>query len=124
MKNFDYDFTSVSFREARNPAAELWRNLNSADADVPGSENVIGVKSHVVDELIKKLFEVNTQQEQITVAHALDRVLMHGYYVIPWRYLSHFYFIYNKRLQRPETLPLFYGAYEWVINAWWDGEGK
>ncbi len=124
MKNFDYDFTSVSFREARNPAAELWRNLNSADADVPGSENVIGVKSHVVDELIKKLFEVNTQQEQITVAHALDRVLMHGYYVIPWRYLSHFYFIYNKRLQRPKTLPLFYGAYEWVINAWWDGEGK
>jgi microcin C transport system substrate-binding protein len=121
MKNFDYDFASVSFREARNPSAELWRNLNSADADVPGSENVIGVKSHVVDELIKKLYEVNTQEEQETVAHALDRVLMHGYYVLPWRYLSHHYLIYNKRLQRPKTLPLYYGAYEWLINSWWDG---
>ncbi|WNV04181.1 extracellular solute-binding protein [Candidatus Methylospira mobilis] len=124
MKNFDYDFASVSFREARNPAAELWRNFNSADADVSGSENVIGVKSRVVDELIRKLYETNTQEEQETVAHALDRVLMHGYYVLPWRYLSHHYLIYNQRLQRPKTLPLYYGAYEWVINAWWDGSGN
>lgn len=121
MKNFDFDFATISFREARNPAAELWRNFNSADADVPGSENVIGVKSKAVDDLIKKLYEVNTQQEQETAAHALDRVLLHGYYVLPWRYLSHHYLIHNKRLQRPKTLPLYYGAYEWVINTWWDG---
>ncbi len=121
MKNFNYDFAAIAFREARNPAAELWRNLNSADADKLGYENIIGVKSTVVDDLIKKLYEVNTQQEQETVAHALDRVLMHGYYVLPWRYLSHHYLIHHKRLQRPKTLPLYYGAYEWVINTWWDG---
>lgn len=121
MKNFDYDFAQVSFREARNPAAELWRNFNSADADVPGSENIIGVKSRAVDELIKKLYEASSWQEQETVAHALDRVLMHGYYLVPWRYLSHYYFIYHKRLQRPKTTPSHYGAYEWVINNWWDG---
>ena len=63
MKNFNYDFASIALREARDPAAELWRNLNSADADVPGSENIIGVKSHVVDELIKKLYEASTRQE-------------------------------------------------------------
>ena len=123
MKNFDYDFTSVAFREARDPAAELWRNLNSAGADVPGSENIIGVKSHVVDDLIKKLYESSTQEEQETAAHALDRVLLHGYYVLPWRYLNHHYLIYHKRLQRPNVLPLYYAAYEWVINTWWDGSG-
>lgn len=120
MKNFDYDFTQVAFREARNPAAELWRNLNSADASVPGSENIIGLKSKVVDDLIKKLYEANTQAEYETIAHALDRVLMHGYYIVPWRYLSNFYFIHHKRLQHPKTLPLYYGAYEWVINYWWE----
>ncbi|MFM8331463.1 MAG: extracellular solute-binding protein [Candidatus Methylumidiphilus sp.] len=126
MKNFDYDFGSLAFREARNPAGELWRNLNSADADVPGSENIIGIKSRVVDDLIKKLYETNTQQEQETVAHALDRVLMHGYYVLPWRYLANHYVIHHQRLQRPKTLPLYYGAYEWAINTWWDGatDGK
>jgi len=124
MKNFNYDFAAIAFREARNPAAELWRNLNSADADKPGYENIIGVKSIVVDDLIKKLYEVNTQQEQETVAHALDRVLMHGYYILPWRYLSHHYLIHHKRLQRPKTLPLYYGAYEWVINTWWEAAGS
>jgi microcin C transport system substrate-binding protein len=120
MKTFDYDFTAVSFREARNPAAELWRNLNSADADVPGSENIVGVKSPAVDGLIKKLYEANTREEQETAAHALDRVLMHGYYILPWRYLTHHYLMYNKRLQRPKTIPTYYGAYEWVINNWWE----
>ena len=124
MKNFDYDFAAIAFREARNPAAELWRNLNSADADVPGSENVIGVKSKAVDELIKKLYEANSQEEQETIAHALDRVLMHGYYVLPWRYLAHHYVIHHQRLQRPKTLPLYYGAYEWAINTWWDGSSN
>ena len=52
--------------------------------------------------------------------NALNRIILSTVQFV----LCHFYFIYNKRLQRPETLPLFYGAYEWVINAWWDGEGK
>jgi len=120
MKNFDFDFTQISFREARNPAAELWRNLNRTDADVPGSENLIGLKSKAVDDLIKKLYEANTQAEYETTAHALDRVLMHGFYLVPWRYLSNFYFIHHKRLQHPKTLPLYYGAYEWVIGYWWE----
>jgi len=122
MRNFDYDFASIAFREARNPAAELWRNLNSADADVPGSENLLGLKSPVVDALIKKLYDANTQAEAETIAHALDRVLMHGHYILPWRYLSHFYFIYHKRLNHPQTLPLYYGAYEWVVGYWWEGD--
>src|SRR5690606_15714454 len=54
LRNFDFDFTSIAFREARDPGAELWRNFNSKDADTPGSENIIGVKSPVIDALIQK----------------------------------------------------------------------
>ncbi|QAU33990.1 extracellular solute-binding protein [Janthinobacterium sp. 17J80-10] len=120
MNKFDYDFTTINFREARMPGAELWRNFNSSDADVAGSENIIGVKSPVVDELIKKLLDANSEEEQITIGKALDRVLLHGHYILPWRYLKNHYFIYNKRLQGPAVLPQYYGANEWVIGTWWD----
>jgi microcin C transport system substrate-binding protein len=121
MTDFDFDWVSVSLREARMPGAELWRTFNSQDADVPGSENVAGVKSRVVDELINKLLDANSQEELEVTAHALDRVLIHSHYFIPWRYLTNHYLIYNKRLKRPQTLPLYYGANEWTIATWWDG---
>src|SRR5690606_17937542 len=70
-RDFDFDFTSISLREARDPGAELWRNFNSADADVPGSENIIGVKSRAVDELIQKLLDASTPPEFETTARAL-----------------------------------------------------
>lgn len=121
MDAFDYDYTTLALRESRQPGAELWRNFNSHDADVKGSENIIGVKSPAVDALIQKLLDASTQQELETAAHAVDRVLINGHYVIPFRYLKDHYFIYNKRLQRPKTLPSYYGPYEWVLGSWWDG---
>jgi microcin C transport system substrate-binding protein len=121
LNDFDYDFVSVGLREARMPGAELWRNFNSKDADVPGSENIAGVKSRAVDDLINKLLDANSEEELEVAAHALDRVLMHANYFIPWRYLTKFYLIYNHRLKRPATLPLYYGANEWALATWWDG---
>ncbi|MDO9180555.1 MAG: extracellular solute-binding protein [Agitococcus sp.] len=120
MNDFDFDYTTLNLRDSRMPAIELWRAFNSKDADVKGSENIAGVKSAAVDGLLKKMMEANTQEEYETAAHAVDRVLINGHYVIPFRYLTDHYFIYNHRLQRPANLPSYYGAYEWVLGTWWD----
>jgi len=121
LRNFDFDFTSIALREARDPGAELWRNFNSAAADVKGSENIVGVKSKAVDALIGKFLDAQSQQQRETAAHALDRVLAHGYYVLPWRYLTQHYLISSERLQRPATVPQQFGPYEWLVQTWWDG---
>ncbi len=121
---FDYDFVAFNLRESRNPAAELWRAFNSADADRPGSENVIGVKSPVVDHLLTRVLDASSQRELEASARALDRVLRHGHYVQPWRYLTHHHIIYHSRLRRPQQLPLHYGANDWVIGTWWDSTAE
>lgn len=121
LRDFDFDYTSVSLREARMPGDELWRAFNSASADRPGSENIAGVKSPVVDALIKQLLNATSQQELETVASALDRVLIHNHYFIPWRYLKNHYVMFNQRLQYPQTLPLYYAATDWAVRTWWDG---
>ncbi len=122
MRNFEFDYTSVSLREARMPGDELWRALNSDAADRPGSENIAGVKSPVVDALITQLLNANSQEELETLASALDRVLIHNHYFIPWRYLKNHYVMFNQRLQYPQTLPLYYAATDWAVRAWWDGD--
>ena len=71
---------------------------------MPGSENLAGVSSRAVDELTQKLLNASTQHEQETAGRALDRVLMHGHYVLPWRYLPDHYLIYNRRLRQVKTL--------------------
>ena len=124
MKNFKYDYTSISLRENRMQGAELWRNFNSRDADVPGSENVIGVKSRAVDDLIQKVLDADSQESLEVAAHALDRVLIHSHYLTPWRYLVNHYIIYNQRLRRSPNLPMYYGPQEWVLAYWWDGTLK
>lgn len=121
IRNFDFDFLLWYTREARIPALELWRTFNSADASRSGSDNVVGVESPVVDELLQRLLDADSPAEYATVARALDRVLRHGYYFIPWRYLTHHYLIYHERLRHPARLPLYYAADDWVVSTWWDG---
>lgn len=120
LRKFDFDYTSVSLREARMPGDELWRTFNSKTADKPGSDNIAGVKSPAVDFLIQKLLNASSQHELEVTAHALDRVLMHNHYFIPWRYLKNHYVIYSKRFRQPEILPQYYNATEWALRTWWD----
>lgn len=121
LRKFDFDYTSVNLREARMPGDELWRTFNSKTADKPGSDNFAGVKSPAVDFLIQKLLNASSQHELEVTGHALDRVLMHNHYFIPWRYLKNHYVIYNKRFRQPDVLPQYYNANEWAMRTWWDG---
>lgn len=124
MRNFDFDFIRYGGARARvlkQPAAELWRTLNSADADRPGSDNLIGVKSPVVDDLLQRMLNADTEQAYHAAGRALDRVLMHSHYVQPWRSLDVHYVIHHQRLRHPARFPRYYAADEWAIAFWWDG---
>ncbi|HSC89890.1 MAG TPA: extracellular solute-binding protein, partial [Polyangiaceae bacterium] len=120
VNEFDFDFASIALRESRMPGPELWRAFNSKDADVAGSENIIGVRSAAVDELIQLILDAKTEAAQRSAARALDRVLIHSHYVVPWRYLTQHYLIYAERLGRPEVRPSFYNGYDWTMQTWWD----
>jgi peptide/nickel transport system substrate-binding protein/microcin C transport system substrate-binding protein len=120
LNAFDFDFSAIALRDGRNPANELWRTFNAKAADTLGSENLAGVKSPVIDALLLRLRDAASKDEQIAVGRALDRVIMHGQHVLPWRYLEKHYLMFNRRLARPAVLPTYYGANEWALATWWD----
>ena len=124
LRKFNFVFASIALREARSPGAELYRSFHSHGVDVPGSENLVGLKSAAVDFLIERILNADSEEDLLTAAHALDRVMVHHAYVLPWRYLKNHYVIYHRRLRHPSRLPDYYGPYEWVLSQWWDGDVK
>ena len=80
---------------------------------------MIGLKSPAVDALIDDVLRADNRDELITASRALDRVLMHGCYVIPHWYSALHRVAYNKNLMYPDRLPYYYSAEAWVLTAWW-----
>jgi microcin C transport system substrate-binding protein len=120
MQKFDFDLSHVVLRESRMPGGDIAAKFNSTDADVEGSENVIGVKSPAIDFLLEKLSTATTPAQLHAAARALDRVLMHGYYIVPERYSFEHRAAYDTRLAYPAVLPDYYAVYDWALAYWWE----
>jgi ABC-type oligopeptide transport system substrate-binding subunit len=120
MKRFNYDLTNITLRETRIPGGDIATKFNGRDADVEGSENIAGLKSPVVDHLLERFAAAKDYEELKTAAHALDRVLMHGYYIVPERYMFEHRVVFATKLGYPQQLPDYYDVQDWVLPYWWD----
>ncbi|CAM2177407.1 microcin C transport system substrate-binding protein [Burkholderia cepacia] len=116
---FDYDMTTIRLPGVQVPGAEQYSRYASKFADEPGSDNFIGLKSPAVDALLHALGTAQSRDELLDATHALDRVLMHGYYAVPQWYSTTHRIAYKRTLGYPQTLPLYYSAEGWVVSTWW-----
>src|SRR5207253_10548494 len=97
-----------------NEQLDLW---GSKAADAPGSKNTVGIKNPAVDALIEKIIFAKDRATLEAATHALDRVLLWNFYVVPqftypfarsarWDRFSHF-----------EPLPKY--ARSGLPSLWW-----
>ena len=70
------------------------------------------------DELVDPIIYAKTQEELTAATKALDRVLWHGYYVVPNWYVARHRISYWNKFDRPETLPLYYNPMQ-ELMTWW-----
>jgi microcin C transport system substrate-binding protein len=115
MNNFDYDMTIVVIPQSLSPGNEQREFFGSAAADQPGSQNMIGIKSAVIDALIEQVIVAPTRADLVTRVHALDRVLQYGYYLIPNYHLAAHWVAYWNKFRHPETPP----KYALGLETWW-----
>ncbi|NML29924.1 extracellular solute-binding protein [Paraburkholderia antibiotica] len=116
---FDFDVTTIRMPDVQVPGQEQVNRFGSKAADTPGSDNAIGVKSPAVDAVLNALVHAQTREQLSDAAHALDRLLMHGYYVVPHWYSGTHRVAFKRGLAWPKTLPLYYGAEGWITSMWW-----
>ena len=103
--SFDYDVVVDSFPQSESPGNEQRDFWGSDAADRSGSRNSIGIKNPAVDKLIDKIIFAKDREELVAATHALDRVLLWNYYVVPQWYAANQRFGYWDRYSRPATLP-------------------
>nr|WP_256972052.1 extracellular solute-binding protein [Paraburkholderia caledonica] len=116
---FDFDMTPVRLPDVQVPGTEQLSRFGSKYADQQGSDNLAGVKSPAIDAILRRVVSAQTHEQLADATHALDRVLMNGYYVIPHWYSASHRIAYSRDLGYPAKLPLYFAADEWVLSTWW-----
>ncbi len=119
LRSFDYDMVVGSFPASMSPGNELINMFHSQSADKKGSRNLMGVKHPVIDALVEKIILAEDRQQLVIACRALDRVLVHGNYLVPNWYINTHRIAYWNKFDRAEKLPLYYDALSWVISSWW-----
>jgi microcin C transport system substrate-binding protein len=118
MDDFDYDMTVVLIPQSDVPGSEQRDYFGSAAAKLTGSNNEMGVSSPVVDALIEKVIAATDTGELYAATHALDRVLLWGWYVVPQWHLGAYRLAFWDVFGYP-TQPMRAG---FDIDSWWIDE--
>jgi microcin C transport system substrate-binding protein len=117
--NFNFDMLVKSYGQSLSPGNELRQYFHSQAADRKGSANIIGIKNPLVDNLIDEVIYAKNRESLITAVHALDRVLLNEFYIVPHWYIDHHRIAYKNKFDKPKTLPLYYQAESYFISTWY-----
>ena len=123
MDEYDFDMTTIRFPDSQSPGNELWDRFGSEAAKEKGSDNVIGIRSPVVDALVQAITTAETREQLQAATRSLDRVLWNSYLVIPQWYNPTHRVAYRKEMQYPDP-PLYYSAEMWILMNWWKGRAQ
>ena len=116
----DFDLIMYGQGESQSPGNEQKGFWSSQAADVPGSDNIVGIKDPAVDALIDRVIFAKSRDELVAATKALDRVLLAGAYVVPHWYLDADRLLYWNRFGRPATLPSQSASGGFPQAWWWD----
>ncbi len=115
VEDFDFDIIMEVFGQSVSPGNEQRNFWGSGSADVPGSENTIGIKNKAIDQLVELIVNAPDRQSLITRTRALDRVLLHHYFIIPAWYGNFYNLAYWNIFGHPTVTP----KYAIGFDAWW-----
>ena len=119
LRQWDFDVITATWGESLSPGNEQRGYWGSAAADQPGSRNLVGIKNPAIDKLIDRVIFAKDRDELVAATHALDRVLLWNFYVVPqWTYGKQRTARWD-RFGRPQTMPK-YGLAAFPTIWWWD----
>jgi microcin C transport system substrate-binding protein len=102
----DFDMIIHSWSNTLSPGNEQSYYFGIKNADIDGSSNYIGVKDAVVESLAQQLPFCKDYETLTATVHALDRLVMNQYWLIPLAYDPCLYFaIWGDRIGFPTIDP-------------------
>ncbi len=107
INDYDFDMVFGFWGVTLSPGNEQQNYWSSITANQTGGRNWAGISDPVINSLISNLQSAYTNEELVTAARALDRVLMWNYYLLPLYHDSYQRFAYWQKLSRPKNIPMY-----------------
>ena len=119
-QQFDFDMMPGQWIASASPGNEQRMRWGSASASQEGSYNLTGASSPAIDALIAKLLAAKTHEDFVTAVRAYDRVLLSGFYIVPFYHAPNQWIAHASGLKHPEHLPRYatpiFGP---TLDSWW-----
>ncbi|CAA6820149.1 MAG: ABC transporter, periplasmic substrate-binding protein [uncultured Thiotrichaceae bacterium] len=128
VTNYDYDVISSSYQNYPYPNALLWRQWHSDN--LKSSWNRNGIDDPTIDWLMEEVLKYQEDKDAdklLALGHAIDRVLMHNYYLIPQWNISKFRIAHWDKFGKPAKTPKYSlgnGDDAGEYTSWWFDAAK
>ncbi|MEO3384817.1 extracellular solute-binding protein [Mesorhizobium sp. CAU 1741] len=116
VRDYDYDVITGIVMQSQSPGNEQREFWSSEAADLPDTRNYAGIKNPAVDKLVDRIIFAKDREELVAATHALDRVLLWGYYYVPQYHNSEIWVAHWNKFGIPEEQPAYVGV---DIDSWW-----
>lgn len=115
LNDYNFDMTLYYWLSSLSPGTEQILYYGCKAANEPARWNFPGICNPAIDSIASGVAASKNRESLTAQIHALDRILMHGHYMIPLYYSGSDYFAYRAHVHHPENTPI-YGA---VLETWW-----
>jgi microcin C transport system substrate-binding protein len=115
LDTYDYDMTMTVIPESDSPGNEQVGQWTCGAAGFEGGDNLMGICNPVVDALVPLVVNAPDRAHLLTAVHALDRVLLWNWYLVPNWHLDYVRVAYWDKFGRPPA-PVRPGV---VFDSWW-----
>lgn len=113
--NYDYDMIFSIIPQSESPGNEQRQFWTSKYADLREGQNYSGVKDPIVDKLVELVIVSPDRPSLEARTHALDRVLLWGFYGVPTYHSTKSRVAYWNKFGQPKVKPKDGVGF----NTWW-----
>ncbi|MDF1872674.1 extracellular solute-binding protein [Vannielia sp.] len=121
--DYDFDMTWYNRPLSMSPGNEQMLYWGAEGVEKPGTRNYMGMNSPAAEAVINAMLTAEGREDFLAAAHALDRVLTAGRYVIPVWYSPEARLAFKKQLHYNEDhLPIYGDWAGFQPDVWWWSE--
>ena len=106
QSSYDYDMIPATWFNSLSPGNEQKFYYGSEGRTVEGTRNYPGIADPAVDKAIASLLTATRREDFVTAVRALDRLLVAGFYIVPFYDAGGQWVARWKYIGRPDEQPL------------------
>jgi peptide/nickel transport system substrate-binding protein len=106
LDTYEFDVLPVMWYNSLSPGNEQDFYYGTSGRKTEGTRNYPGIADPAVDRMIGALLAATTREDFVAAVHALDRLLVNGFYMVPFYDSGGQWVARWKTIGRPAELPL------------------